>query len=148
MEYAETSAGSILRFEKGEEVIGQLRQWASHTHIESGFFTGLGAVEYARIGYYDLARREYAFREYDELMEVATCTGNIAVRENEPIVHMHAVLGRQDWTSLAGHIDAMTVGVTLEVFVTGTDITVRRAHDDETGLSLMAFDTEDDALST
>lgn len=131
----------VLRLERGEDVLASITKFCKQKGIGSGFFHAIGAVEQAKIGYYDLAKKEYGSKEYPAAMEVASMTGNIALVDDAPFVHCHAVLsGIAPGTEnlpVGGHVFAATVAVTLEVHLVAFDERVRRSLDDEIGLKLL-----------
>jgi hypothetical protein len=137
MQVKETEQGLVLRISRGEYAMEQLYAFARSMDVPSAFLSGLGAVDSATFGYYDIASREYTFTTVEEPLEVASLNGNITQKEGEPIVHVHAVFGDQQMQARAGHVDEMRVAVVLEVHVTPLGTAIERAHDDETGLSLM-----------
>jgi hypothetical protein len=54
--------------------------------------------------------------------------GNIAWRDDEPIVHCHAVLGREDFTVFGGHLADATVAATIELFLRVIDPSAIRMY--------------------
>jgi predicted DNA-binding protein with PD1-like motif len=55
-------------------------------------------------------------------------------------VHAHVVCGRRDGSTVGGHVQQATVRPTLEVMVTRAPETVRRRHDEASGLALIDLD--------
>jgi hypothetical protein len=68
---------------------------------------------------------------------VASLTGNIALVDGEPFLHVHAVLGLPDGSARAGHVLEAHVWPTLEVVLTAWSKRVRRSRDEESGLELL-----------
>lgn len=132
-----TENGDVLNIARGENVMEQLTEYARTMREPAAFLTGLGAVDEATFGYYDITQREYIFTTVREPLEVASLNGNITQKDREPVVHVHAVFGDQQMQARAGHVKEMRVAVVLEVHVTPLGTAIERRHDDETGLSLM-----------
>ncbi len=64
-------------------------------------------------------------------------TGDIAALKGKPIAHMHAVLGKPDGTPIGGHIFALNVNPTLEVFVTVDETPLAKRPDSESGMKVI-----------
>ena len=129
----------VVVLERGENVIETITKYCAEKGIASGVFTGIGAVERVKIGYYDLGKREYFFRDEQGVFEVASMNGNVALVEGKPFIHAHAVLSRCDETMecIGAHIKEAFVAVTLEVFLTPLAISLGRELDDSIGLKLL-----------
>ena len=70
-------------------------------------------------------------------MELLSLIGDIALRDGEPQVHAHVVLGRRDGTTLGGHLMEAKVRPTLEVILSESPAHLRRTVHDESGLPLI-----------
>lgn len=137
MKVHQTNGLYILKIEKGEKVIETITNFCNSEEIQNATFTGIGAVEWLSCGYYALEEQKYYFTEYDQLVEVASLTGNVTLKDQKPFVHMHGVFTDTTNTALGGHVEEMRVGVVLEVVLTPLSSTIERAHDDCIGLYLM-----------
>ena len=98
MKYTKTEKGIIIVLARGENVIETLTDFCTKENITAGVFQGIGAVERVKIGYYDLGKKEYFFRDEPGIFEVASMQGNVALVEGKPFIHAHAVLSRCDET--------------------------------------------------
>jgi predicted DNA-binding protein with PD1-like motif len=137
MTYKKSGDNYIIRLHKGEKVIETLTQFCVEQKIESGFFHGLGAVSHAQIGYYDLANKQYVFTDFDKVIyEVVSMVGNVALVDGKPFLHIHTGISDQELKMYGGHVGEMTVGVTVEVFLTPCEDKVERILDEEIGLKL------------
>lgn len=139
MKSLKTDTGYMLVFERGESLIPTIVDFCTEEQIQGGIFRGVGAVERVKIGYYDLPKKEYVFREEPGVFEVASMNGNIALVDGKPFLHAHAVLSRCDETMecIGAHIKEAFVAVTLEVFVTPLKSPLTREHDESIGLKLL-----------
>ncbi len=84
MNYAKVDDKYLVRIEKGELVVEVLTNFCQREKIANGTFTGIGAVEWLKCGYYDLPEKKYYFTEYDSLVEVVSLTGNIMLKDGQP----------------------------------------------------------------
>jgi len=138
MTYKKTNNGYIIRLFQNEKIIESLTAFCIENDIESGQLEGLGAVSSATMGYYDLKQKQYHFTTYDEVIyELISMTGNVALVDSKPFLHIHAAIAGQDLNVLGGHVQEMTVGVTVEVFLTVNDGSITRELDEGIGLKLM-----------
>ena len=134
-----TSRGEyMLRLEKGEDVLPAIADFCKRKGILSGSFRAIGAVEQAKIGFYNLAEKKYGDITYAEAREVASMTGNIAQVDDAPFIHAHAVLTDMVKNeSIGGHVFEATVAVTLEVHLVAFNESISRELDTDIGLKLL-----------
>lgn len=139
MRITENSGKYILRIDKGENVLASITSWCEKEGIRAGFFSGIGAVEFVSCGYYALDEKKYYFKQYDELLEVLSMQGNIAIKDGKPFAHVHAVFSGTDNNAFGGHVEEMRVGVVLEVVFEPLKNEIVREHDECIGLYLMSI---------
>jgi predicted DNA-binding protein with PD1-like motif len=139
MKSRDVQGGILIRLERGEQVAASIAGFCESRGIEAATFSAIGAIKNTQLGYYSLETREYFFKTVAEDREVASMTGNVALVEGKPFVHVHALLSACD-ESLAvigGHIKEAEVAVTLEVFLTPLGTQISRIMNDEVGLKLL-----------
>jgi len=130
-------------FGTGEEVTSGLSGLARAHKLSGAHFTGIGALQTAVLGFFDIAHREYRRFGVDEQVEVLSLVGNIAREDDQPRVHAHIVLGRFNGATLGGHLLVAHVRPTLELVVVETPEHLRRRFDPSTGLALLDLSPED-----
>jgi len=127
--------------ETGDEAMACLIEFAVAHDISAASFKAIGAFSSAELSYFDWETKEYIPIPVQEQVEVAALTGDIAVEPNEkPAVHMHAVLGKRDGSTVAGHLNRGHVRPTLEIILTQAPAYLRKRRDAETGLMLISLD--------
>lgn len=126
-----------IRLERGEEVIHTLTDFCVQENIQNAWVGGIGAVERAKIGYYNVDKKEYFSQVHTEVHEVISMTGNVALVENTPFIHIHAVLSNTKNEAFGGHVFEMYVAVTLEVELIVYKEPITRVLDDTIGLKLL-----------
>ncbi|MER6591464.1 DUF296 domain-containing protein [Micromonospora purpureochromogenes] len=67
--------------------------------------------------------------------------GDIAEHQGKPALHMHAVLGRRDGSTVGGHLLRGEVWLTLEVVISEVRASLAKRVDQETGPALLAGTT-------
>ncbi|MFA7309309.1 MAG: PPC domain-containing DNA-binding protein [Candidatus Paceibacterota bacterium] len=139
MQVRDAGTGFVIKLERGEDVIPTLTDFCTRRGIRAAVFQGIGAVERVKIGYYDLRKKEYFFRDEPGVFEVASMQGNVALVDGKPFIHAHAVLSRCDESCacIGAHIKEAFVAVTLEIYLTPLDIAISRKPDESIGLKLL-----------
>jgi uncharacterized protein len=124
--------------DKGDEVMTSLMRFADHETVTAAQVTAIGAFEKAVLGFFTWDRKEYERIPVGEQVEVLSLLGDIGVEESgKPALHLHAVLGRRDGSTVGGHLLEAHVRPTLEVVVTESPAHLRRRKDPETGITLI-----------
>ncbi len=125
-----------MRAEHDSNLVQFLTELAETKRITVATFTAIGALKRAKLGFYDQEKHEYREITLDSPHEIASCVGNISVKDERPFVHAHAVLADKNGNVKAGHL--------LEGVVFAAEVHLRelkgakleRKYDKVTGLSL------------
>ena len=124
-------------FYKGDDAMSGLTDFAIDHHIDDAHFTAIGAVNGATLAWLDPAEKIYHRIPVTEQAEVLSLIGDVTSFNGKPLVHMHAVLGRQDGTTVGGHVFELDVNPTLEVIVTVNAAPLKRKPDDASGMKVI-----------
>ena len=124
-------------FYKGDEALSGLTDFAIAQKIGDAHFTGIGAVSSATLAYLMLPKKLYHRLDVPEQTEVLSLIGDIATFNGKPVVHMHAVLGHHDGSVTGGHVFALHVNPTLEVFVTANAAPLGKRPDEASGMKVI-----------
>jgi len=125
-----------VRLKHDSDMIESITQLARDQAMDAGSFTAIGALKRARLGYYDQRIHEYREISIDSPHEMASCTGNVSLKDGETFIHAHVVLADEKGNTRAGHL--------LEGIVFAAEVHLRtlegpkleRKYDEVTGLSL------------
>ena len=98
----------VLVFDKGDEVVEQLLAFAEQEQVTAASFSGIGAFSDVTLGFFE--RKDYKRIPLAEQVEVLTLAGDIAVKDGEPQVHAHVVVGKADGTAWADISSRATSG--------------------------------------
>lgn len=128
----------VLVFERGEQVMQPLLGFLRAQSITAARSSGIGALESVTLGYFDWERKRYEQHRLHGQVELLSLTGDAALHDGEPKVHVRVVIGRRDTTTRGGHLIDATVRPTLGVIVEDAPAHLRRHIDRETGLALIA----------
>jgi hypothetical protein len=129
----------VVVLQTGDEAIACLQSFAVRERLGAAQISAIGAFSDAVLGYFDWQKKEYLRNPADEQLEVASLLGDVAqAADQKPALHIHAVLGRRDGSALAGHLLSAHVRPTLEVILTEQPAHLKKVHDAESGLALIA----------
>ena len=128
----------LLVMDKGDEAFSEITAFAKANDVNAATLTAIGACTSATISYFDPEKGDYVGKTFDEQMEIASLIGDIADDDGKPALHAHIVLGRRDYSALAGHLDEIHVFPTMEVVLTETPAHLRKKLDKATGLTLIS----------
>lgn len=128
----------LLVFETGDEAMETLREFAAAQGWQSATFAGIGAASSGVAGSFDPAKKEYAFFDIAEQVEILSFVGDVTRMDGEEAhVHAHATLARPDGSTLGGHLQELVIRPTLELHVHTSATPVARRMNDEQGLALI-----------
>lgn len=137
MKYKKQKNTYIIRLFKGEKIIEALTKFLTEQKITSAYLLGIGAVSEAELAHYDLEKKKYSSKKFNEQLEIINMTGNIALLEGKPMIHTHIALGDKGMKVLGGHLKEATVAATCEIILKTFEENLEREHDPEIGLNLL-----------
>jgi predicted DNA-binding protein with PD1-like motif len=124
---------------KGEDAVAAVNDVAERRDIRAAQVTAVGGFQRAELGYFERDRHDYVTIPVDEQVEVLSLVGDIAENQGRAALHVHAVLGRRDGTTVGGHLLRGEVWPTLEVVITEVARSLAKSVDPETGLALLTL---------
>src|SRR3954452_21907343 len=126
-----------LIFETGDEVMAGLASFAGQHQLAASHFTAIGAFRDVTLGYFDWERKDYKKIPVEEQVEVLSLIGDVAMKDGQPQVHAHVVVGRSDGSTRGGHLVEAHGRPTLEVILIESPAHLRKEVDPESGLALI-----------
>lgn len=127
-----------LIFETGDELASGLRKFAQEQKLQGSSFKAIGALSSVKLGWFSWETKEYETAvQLEEQVELLSLIGDIAVKDGEPQVHAHVVIGRRDGTAHGGHLLEAKVRPTCEVILTESPEHLQKQNDAESGLALI-----------
>jgi predicted DNA-binding protein with PD1-like motif len=127
----------VAAMEIGEELISTLTDYVQKEDITAESLNAIGALRNFELGYYYLDRKEYGRKRFEPIAELIACSGNIALRDGKPFLHVHAALGQENFTVVGGHLFSGIVAVTVEVILRPINGEMKRSYNEQTGLYLL-----------
>jgi hypothetical protein len=127
-----------LIFDTGDEVLATLQQFAADYQLSGSHFTAIGALSDVTVAWFDWSKKEYQPIPIREQVEVLMLAGDIALKDNQPAVHAHIVIGKSDGTAYGGHLKEAHVRPTLELILVESPAYLCKKHDPASGLALIS----------
>lgn len=128
----------FTRFFENDDLAESIKKAAEESNVRAGVLIVIGALKQAVLGCYK--QGEYVSTELKGHVEIASCTGNIALDEKgNTVVHAHIVVSNEKGEAFGGHLmKGCLVGPTAElVIIEATDLDLKRTFDEKTKLKLL-----------
>ncbi len=125
------------RLPHGGDLLEALTQFCVDHGLKCGRIEAIGAVQNACIGYYDQAGQKYQFNTLEGGLEILKLSGNISLKDGNPMVHAHITLADSRGRCFGGHLAPGTRIFACECIIeefAGPDF--NRGDDAQTGLPL------------
>ncbi|MBR3719233.1 MAG: DNA-binding protein [Firmicutes bacterium] len=130
----------LVRLQRGEEILAQLKEFALAEKVQLAGVSGLGAVCRFTAGVYNVEEKRYYKNEFVGPYEITSLTGTIDTMNGEFYTHIHMSAGNAKGEVFGGHLNEAVVSATCELVIRLIDGSVDRFHDkDDTGLNLWKF---------
>jgi len=126
----------VVSIDNHQELMEAVAAFCREQGIMAGEVSGIGAVSNATLRFLNPATKAYVDKTFNEQMEISSLAGNISEKDGNVYLHLHANLGRADYTVVGGHLLTATINGACEVFVRRFGCKVGRHFDEETGLNL------------
>lgn len=139
MDYRRFGNQIIARFDRGEEIVAQLKVLAEKEQIKLATFTGLGAVNDFTAGVFDVEEKKFYPNHFTGVYEITSLFGSITTRDGEYYGHVHMSVGDKEGHVLGGHLLEAHISASCEIVFTVLDGTVEREFKEELQTCLMKF---------
>ena len=91
-----------LIFAKGDGIMAGLTEFAVSEDLVAGHFSAIGALEHARFGWFDSARKAYRDIPVNEQVEMISLIGDLGLVNGSPAIHAHGAVAFRTDTSGVG----------------------------------------------
>ena len=139
MEYRRFDNTIVVRLNRGEEVLEQIKIIAEKENIKLAMINALGATDEFVIGAYSIPEQKYYSKEYKGVYEIVSLHGNISTMNDEFYLHLHMGAGDNNGVFVGGHLNKCIISATCEMFITIIDGRVDRIKDEQVGLNIFKF---------
>ena len=139
MDYKRFPNAIVLRVDRGEEILEQLKAVCLKENVKLASVSGIGAINDLTSGVWDVERKEYYSNHFTGVYEVANLVGTITTMNGEYYAHIHISAGDSQGHMVGGHLNRAVVSATSEIVLHLIDGTVEREFDPGVGLNLLKF---------
>ncbi|MCD8052575.1 MAG: DNA-binding protein [Lachnospiraceae bacterium] len=139
MEYRRFGQTIVVRIDKGEEILEQVKDISQKENIRLAGVQALGAVGEFTVGVFRTQEKKYLANEFQGDFEIVSLTGTINTMDGEFYCHLHMSAGNEKGEVFGGHLNRAVVSATCEMLIQVIDGTVDRSFSEEIGLNLFSF---------
>nr|WP_325298353.1 PPC domain-containing DNA-binding protein [uncultured Dysosmobacter sp.] len=140
MDYRKFGNTYIVRLDKGEEILEQVKALALREHIKLAAIQALGAVNDFTVGVFDTVEKQYHANSFQGTYEIVSLTGTIDTMKGDFYCHLHMSAGDGQGHVVGGHLNRAVISATCEMVVTEIPGAVDREFSQEIGLNLLKFE--------
>ena len=140
MDYRRFGKTVVMRIDKGEEVLTQLKAMALKEDIKLASVRALGATNDFTVGVFKVEEKKYYANHFTGDFEIVSLTGTISTMNGEYYAHLHMSAGDEQGRVFGGHLNEAIISATCEMVVEVIDGRVERTHDADVGLNLFKFE--------
>ena len=127
----------VCRLPHGKDLITSIEDFCIELSIQMATFSIIGAVSSVTFGAYDQKQQVYVTVTEEAPLEIVNCIGNVSLKDGDPVVHAHIVLGDKQGKTIGGHLFSETILFVGEIDLQElTGKPLERVYDDTTGLML------------
>ncbi len=127
----------VCRLPHGKDLITSIEDFCIESSIQMATFSIIGAVSSVTFGAYDQKQQAYVTFMEEAPLEIVNCFGNVSLKDGDPVVHAHIVLGDKHGKTMGGHLFSETILFAGEIDLQElTGKPLERDYDDTTGLML------------
>ncbi len=139
MEYRRFDKAIVMRIDRGEEILTQLKAMALKENIKLASVRALGATDDFTVGVFKVAEKKYYANHFIGDFEIVSLTGTISTMNDEYYAHLHMSAGDEQGRVFGGHLNEAIISATCEMVVEIIDGQVDRIRDEAVGLNLFHF---------
>jgi len=124
----------ILVLNKNEALLNTITACAKDAKLSSAWVSGIGQLHNPTLAYFSANPDDKpTLSTFSGYYELASLTGNVTNNHGHYYTHVHGVLADKHFSGIAGHIQAASVGLTVEIVMQPFKNRVRREVDVHTG---------------
>ncbi len=142
MQYKQINDDYFIYIEKNEKIMETFTQFCIKNNISNAKISGIGAVKNTEIGAYDILKKQYIKKKFDNILELVSFEGNITLNNDAPFPHAHVVLSDHDMNTYGGHLFETTVAAVGEFFLKKIDNEAYRKLNDDIGLPCIVLENK------
>lgn len=131
---ANSTQAFVLVLSSGDNLVESINQCAKDANLAGATVAGLGQVQNPTLAYFSPNPHDVpVLTTFNGFFELASLSGNITNNSGQYYTHLHSTLADKEFRGIAGHVNAATVGLTVEVTIQPFSAPIERTVDPETG---------------
>ena len=139
MESAENENLIFIRLFPNEDVSTQLIKACQKHNVKTAvLISGIGQLKEVKLGYFK-KKGDYSPKFFKKPLEILSMTGNISLKNEDYIAHLHIVVGDENKNAFGGHFIEGIISVTAEIVLLKNEIRLYRKINKKTGLMDLSF---------
>ena len=139
MDYRRFGNMIVARMDRGEEILGELKEICLKEDVKLASVSALGAVDDFTVGVYKVDEQKYYSNHFQGAYEIVSLTGTVNTMEGEYYAHLHMSAGNDKVEVFGGHLNRAVISATCEMVITVIDGEVDRVKDPVVGLNVYKF---------
>ena len=139
MDYRRFGDTLLVRIDRGEEILEQVKTVALKENIQLASVQAIGALGSFTVGVYKVDEKKYYANSFEGSFEIVSLTGTINTMDGAFYTHLHMSAGNEKGEVFGGHLNRAVISATCEMVITVIDGRVDRFHSEEIGLNLFQF---------
>jgi predicted DNA-binding protein with PD1-like motif len=136
----------FARFNAGKDLLASIKEVVKEHQVKAGMLTVIGAVDRAQYGFYHPHQKVYTnlkwspSPESSPALEIVSCIGNIAILDDEVVVHAHITFTGEKGEIVGGHLlEGCRVNPTAELTLLKADGILHRKRNEDLNLALLSI---------
>lgn len=140
MEYKRFGDAILVRIDRGEEIMEQLKRVCEAESILLASVEAIGAVREFTVGVLDPAEKVFRPNQFQGVYEITSLSGNVSTMDGAYYAHLHMSAGDESGHVVGGHLNRAVVSATCEMILRVIDGQIDRRFDPDVGLNVFRFD--------
>ena len=137
MNYKRFDNKVVVRIDKGEEIVDQLKTICKKLDIKLGSIIGIGAADKVMISLLNTKTKKYQSKEFTGDHEIVSLVGNITMMNGEVYLHLHVTICNVEHKALGGHLTSAVISAMFEGVIDIIDGQITRDYNEDIGLNLL-----------
>lgn len=139
--FGASKTSHFLVVQKGERFLESLTQYCKQAKIDSGCLWALGGLEHAVIKVINSYEPViYDEEELDGPLELVSAFGNIAMKDEEIVLHVHGTISKDRCEVMrTGHLGECLANPFIECYIQPLDIQLKREFDPKLQVNKLVF---------
>ena len=129
----------LMRLDPHDDIVATIEALCLDKQIQNAAIWGIGSVQDPTLAHYRIDHKKYSERSFAGIFEIVSLTGNVAVFEDQPSLHLHAVISDESMQAFGGHLVKGVCSATCELLIRDLGTKYEKQLNAEVGLKTWDF---------